>query len=359
MMKSVKPNRCTPLRRWGLGLCLLALPLLAGAAAKTLQIYSIDTEGGQSTLIVDARGESLLIDTGNSGANNNNRDPNRILAAIKAAGLDHIDYVLITHYHGDHVGGLFEVANHIKINHFIDHGPSVEGGTTGEGYTKYAKLAESGQRTTVKPGDTIPFKGMKVQVLSAAGQTITTPLKGAGQPNPACASEPKPDADPTENAQSVGTLITYGNFRFIDLGDLTKAKELMLACPNNLIGTVDLYLATHHGLDFSNSNAIVVALHPRVAIFNNSAHKGAEPQVWQRVHDSPGILDIWQIHAALPGPPFGGRPGPDVVPHNSPDDFVANLGDTDGGTGIRVNAERDGSFTVTNLRNNFAKTYKK
>jgi competence protein ComEC len=358
-MKAAKPNRFVPLRRWALGACLLALPLLATAAAKTLQIYFVDVEGGQSTLIVDPRGESLLIDTGNPGANNNGRDPGRIMAAMKAAGLDHIDYVLITHYHGDHAGGLPEVASRIKILHFVDHGPSVEGGNTGDNYTAYAKLAAQGQRTTVKPGDALPFKDMKVEILSAAGQTITSPLKGAGQPNPACASEPKPDPDPTENAQSVGMLITYGKFRFVDLGDLTRAKELMLACPNNLVGTTDLFLATHHGLDWSNANAWVVALRPRVAVMGNSAHKGDTPSVWQIIHNSPAMPDIWQLHALLPGPPFGGRGGPDVVPFNSPDDFIANLDDTDPGNAIHVTVEKDGSFTVTNLRNNFAKTYSK
>ena len=181
-------------------------------------------------------------------------------------------------------------------------------------------------------------------------------------------TEPKADPDPSENAQSVGTLITYGKFRFIDLGDLTKAKELLLACPDNLVGTVDLYLATHHGLNFSNANAIVTALRPRVAIVGNSAHKGDNPAVWKIIHDSPGMPDIWQLHTALAGPAPGARGGapggapgagggPPAEPRNSPEDFIANPGDTDPGNAIHVTAEKDGTFTVVNLRNNFQKTY--
>ena len=141
-------------------------------------------------------------------------------------------------------------------------------------------------------------KASKCEVLSAAGDHITKPLPGAGEANSYCGAEPAAAVDNTENARSVGVLITYGHFRFLDLGDLTKKKEIELACPNNLLGTVDLFLVTHHGADLSNPKALVWALHPRVAVIDNGPRKGASPAAWQIVHDSPGLEDLWQLHYA-------------------------------------------------------------
>src|SRR5271170_1051059 len=106
------------------------------AAPKPLQIYFIDVEGGQSTLIVDPQGESLLIDTGWSDFNG--RDADRIMVAAKAAGIDHIDDLLLTHYHTDHAGGVPQLASRIKIEAFYDHGANTEPTpeTTGN-YTAY------------------------------------------------------------------------------------------------------------------------------------------------------------------------------------------------------------------------------
>ena len=207
----------------------------------------------------------------------------------------------------------------------------------------------------MKPGDVIPLKGIRVQVLTSAGEDIAKPLPGAGQPNPWCASEPAPLPDKSENAQSVGMLITFGKFRFIDLGDLTDQKELGLVCPNNLIGTVDLYLVTHHGTqhpgtgDVSNAPAIVYALHPRVAVMNNGAIKGGHPVAWQTIHDSPGLEDFWQLHYSMAG----------AEKHNVPDQFIANVGGNDEGYYIKVSAEPNAVFTVTNERNSYSKTYTK
>jgi competence protein ComEC len=328
-------------------------------APKPLQIYFIDAEGGQSTLIVDPQGESLLIDTGWDDFNG--RDADRIMAAAKAAGIDRLDDVIITHYHSDHAGGVPQLASRIKIGTFFDHGPNTENNAaTIASYEGYEKVAAQTKRVTVKPGDELPLKGMRVQVLSAAGEVITAPLPGAGQPNPQCASEPVLGPDPSENSRSVGVLITFGKFRFIDLGDLTNRRELALACPNNLIGTVDLYLTTHHGTahpgsgDGSGARAIVEMLHPRVAVMNNGAIKGGHPVAWQIVHDSPGLEDLWQLHFSVQG----------GMEHNSPEQFIANVGgDSVGGNDeghyIKVSAERDSTFTVLNSRNNFSKTYKK
>ncbi len=337
---------------WIACLCLLAAPLVL--AAKPLEIYFIDVEGGQSTLIVDPQGESLLIDTG--WPDSNGRDADRIMTAAKAAGIDHIDYAVITHYHSDHVGGVAQLAERIKIGTFEDHGPNTEPtAETRANYATYEKVTAQSKRVVVKPGDTIPFKGMSVQVLTSAGDEITTPLPGAGQANPLCPSVPQALVDPSENARSVGVLITYGKFRFIDLGDLTIQKELGLACPMNLVGTVDVYVVTHHGTahpgtgDSSNAREIVEALHPRVAVMGNGAIKGGHPVAWQTVHDSPGLQDLWQLHYSL----AGGKE------HNSSDEFIANTGVVDEGNYIKVSAEPNATFTVVNTRNNFQKTYTK
>jgi competence protein ComEC len=317
--------------------------------SKPLQIYFIDVEGGQSTLVVDPAGESLLVDTGWAGFNG--RDADRIEATVKSAGLQQIDVAVITHYHGDHVGGTPEIARRVKIATFVDHGPDMENSDrTRGGYAAYQKVASAAANHIVaKPGDQLPFKGMKVQIAAAAGEAIKTPLSGKAQPNPLCASEPEAPVDTSENAQSVGMLITYGNFRFLDLGDLTKRKERALVCPNNLLGTADLYLTSHHGLDESNSKAMVHALHARVAIMNNGAHKGGIPAAWQIIHDSPGLEALWQLHTAVDGGPQ----------HNVADEFIANLGEKDEGNYITVAAQSNGSFTVTNSRNKLQKTYTK
>ena len=323
-------------------------------ASKPFQIYFIDVEGGQSTLIVDLEGESLLIDTGWDDFNG--RDADRIVAAAKSAGIDHIDDLILTHYHADHAGGTPQLASRIKIGAFFDHGASVETSeATTKAYNGYAEVASHAKRTTMKPGDVLPLKGMHVEVLEAAGTHIAEAVPGAGQPNPLCASEPNYPPDPSENSQSVGVLITFGKFRFLDLGDLTNAKELGLACPNNLIGTVDLYLVTHHGTahpgsgDGSNARAIVQMLHPRVAVMNNSTVKGGHPFAWQIVHDSPGLEGFWQLHYSLAGD----------KDHNVEEKFIANAGGADQGNYIKVTADPDATFTVTNSRNNFSKTYKK
>jgi competence protein ComEC len=332
--------------------CVSLLGVPAVRAGKALEIYFVDVEGGQSTLIVDPQGESLLIDTGWDDFHG--RDANRVMAAAKDAGIDHIDDLVITHYHSDHVGGVAQLASRIKINAFFDHGANTEDDTR-TNYAIYEKIAEQSKHVIVKPGDEIPLKGIRVQVLTSAGEDITKPLPGAGRPNPLCASEPPPLPDTGENPQSVGLLITFGKFRFIDLGDLTDQKGLGLVCPNNLIGTVDLYLVTHHGTqhpgtaDVSNAPAIVYALHPRVAVMNNGAIKGGHPVAWQIIHDSPGLEDFWQLHYSMAG----------AEKHNVPDQFIANVGGNDEGYYIKVVAEPNAVFTVTNQRNGYSKTYTK
>jgi beta-lactamase superfamily II metal-dependent hydrolase len=327
-------------------LCFCAAPFLY--AAKTLDIYFIDVEGGQATLFVSPSSQTMLVDTGWRGFNN--RDADRILAAAKAAKIKQIDYAVITHYHRDHVGGVPQLAEQMKIGTFVDHGPPMEDSkVVKEDYADYEKVVARAQHLVAKPGDVIPVKGINVDVLTSAGDRIQSALPGAGQPNSFCASTEKKDDDPSENARSLGVLITYGKFRILDLGDLTWNKEMDLVCPNNLVGTVDVYLTTHHGLFQSNNPALVHAVHPRVAIMNNGARKGGSPSAWQIVKDSPGLQDIWQLHYSIEG----GKE------HNVPDSFIVSLDEIGDNPGyIKLSAESDGSFTVTNSRNKFHKEYR-
>jgi len=327
---------------------VLLASLAVAAQAQPLRMVFVDTEGGQATLILTPRGESLLVDAGFPG--NNGRDSNRIVAAAHRLGLTRIDYLLVTHYHLDHVGGVPELAAKIPVGIFIDHGDNTEhtpqAKALEEAYRKV--LATGARRMTVKPGDVLPLKGVRVEIVAARGERIAGAVKGGGQKNPLCAQAERRADDPTENARSIGFVLTYGRFRFVDLGDLTWNKELELACPEHRIGPVDLYLTTHHGLDQSGCPQIVHGMRPRVAIMNNGARKGGSPAAWRIVASSPGLQDLWQLHYSL----AGGKEA------NVGEERIANLDEKCQGFGIEVEASRDGVLTVRNQRNGYAKTYR-
>ena len=353
-----------------------AFPAAQGRASKTLDIYVVDVEGGNATLFVSASGESLLIDAGNGGAAAA-RDADRIMAAVNDAGIKQIDNLVITHYHGDHFGGVPELASRIPVRNFIDHGPNVQPAAAADEFLQkvYPGLYAKSKHTIAKPGDKVAVAGLDIRVLSAAGQVIKAPLTGAGKPNPYCANHKPQDPDPTENAQSVGNVVTFGRFRVLHMGDLTWNKEFELMCPNNPIGTVDLWIVSHHGQAISNSEVLAHAVHPRVAIMNNGTRKGGQPEAMRIIHSIPGLEDLWQIHfsqlsgqeytvpgmfiansiddplTAMPVAPFAApQPGSPAAPapvHNGRAYW------------IKVSARDDGSFTVTNTRNAFSKTYVK
>jgi beta-lactamase superfamily II metal-dependent hydrolase len=335
-------------------LFLTALLALAPTVcdAQALRLYFVDVEGGQATLIVSPAGQSMLVDTGwpTEGA----RDAQRIAAAMKKAGVGTLDYLVITHYHADHVGGMEQLASRVKFRNVITHGPTTETGTTADTMmaTFRSTLAASGAKEIVtKPGDTIPLQGIDVKVLASNRQLIEAPAKGA--PNAVCEGVVPRPTDRSDNSASVGMLFTFGNFRFLDLGDLTQDLEFQMACPVNRIGDVDLFLTTHHGSGQSNAPVLVHALNSRVAIMNNGARKGGDPPVLQTIKSAPRLEDLWMLHYSV----AGGAEG------NVAEERIANLGDVsdpavkDTGFGINVTVQPNGSFTVVNERNNVSKTY--
>jgi beta-lactamase superfamily II metal-dependent hydrolase len=357
-----------------LALLAAALCMAQAKTSKTLDIYVVDVEGGDAVLYVSPSGESLLMDTGNAGAVAAARDAGRILDAAKDAGLRQIDRLITTHWHGDHFGGMAELAAQIPIREFIDHGPNVQPGEGADTFLKntYPQLYAKAKHTVAKAGDKISMAGLDVRVVTSAGETIKTPLSGAGQPNPYCASF-KAGENNAEDPQSVGVHLTFGKFRAIHLGDITKNKEFELMCPNNRIGAVDVLLGMHHGVPSSSSEVLVHALHPRVAIMNNGTRKGGDPDVMKILFSSPGLEDLWEIHfSVLSGQEYtvpgmfiantiDDQPSTiPVAPALAPQGRGAPPAPVHNGKAywIKLSAQQDGSFVVTNARNGFSKTYK-
>ena len=324
-----------------LGMCALI------CGAQELRVYAIDVEGGKATLYVSPSGQSMLLDTGYEGFQN--RDADRIVAAAKAAGVAQIDYLVITHYHADHVGGVPQLAAKMPIRNFVDHGKSFETvKDVGTVYGNYVAARAKGKHIVVEAGDRIPIEGIDVEVVTASGKAISRPLPGAGQPNPLCASYRPIAPDSGENSYSIGLEIVFGKFRLADLGDLYWNREFDLVCPNNLLGTVDVYMTTHHAKKTSGAPAMVQALRPKAAIMNNGPKTGGDEAAWQTIHESAGTPDIWQLHYALNND----------AAHNAPDGFIANRTEDCAGNWIRLAARQDGSFTIQNGRNQAEKVYR-
>jgi competence protein ComEC len=315
------------------------------SAQKTLDIYWIDTEGGGATLIVTPAGQSLLADTGNPG----DRDAQRIYeVATKQAHLTKIDRVLITHFHSDHVGGVPALSKLIPVGEYVDHGDSMETQNPADAqrWEAYKGIA-TGHRQSLKVGGKVLLNGVTLDIVSSNGDVLT---KGGGT-NSYCASTAKKDPDPTENARSLGFKLTYGKFTFLDLGDLTWNKELELSCPENHVGQVTMFQATHHGFygDNSGAPAHVWALHPQVIIVNNGPRKGLGANAWDTIAKTPGLEDTWQVHLSL---------ATDAA-HNTSEQKIANAEATAEckGNFLKASVSSDGKYNVTNSRNGFSKTY--
>ena len=312
-----------------------------GGVQGTLEIYWIDTEGGAATLLVTPEGPLILVDAGNPG----DRDPDRIAAVVNdEIGTDTIDVMLVTHYDGDHVGGVVDLAERVTIGEYWDHGevaPDCNGGCQSR-YSDYVAVAGD-NRTTIAAGDERELGGVTLRFVSSYGDLITEPL-GDGAPNPACkGATTMPDND-NENAMSIGFVASFGAFDFLDLGDLYWFQEDLLVCPNNLIGPVELYQSTHHGLASSGATQLVHGVTPSVVVMNNGATKGGSLEAIESVFDAPGPPDLWQLHYAVDN----------GEAYNTEEPKIANLVDGDADEANWVRATIDGptgAITVHNARN--------
>jgi competence protein ComEC len=310
----------------------------------TLDVYFIDVEGGHATLYVSPSGQSMLVDTGYAGFED--RDANRIVATATRAGVKQIDYLVTTHYHGDHVGGVTQLAARLPIRSFVDHGPTSERGERAAPYEAYLRVRKTGTHLEPKPGDRIPVAGLNVRVLSAGGSLLSVPLEGGGGPNPLCAAFTPMKDETSDDAYSVGTLVTFGAFSLINLGDLSWNQEYGLVCPTNRVGEIDVLLTSQHGDDEAGSATFVHAIRPQVAVMNNGPRKAVIGPIIRTLRASPGIEDLWQLHYSF----LGNR-------ENVAEAFIANIGEVDGGHGLKLSARADGSFTITNARTGLTKTY--
>ena len=321
----------------------------------TLDVYSIDTEGGKATLYVSPTGQTLLFDTGTGG--DNDRDADRITDLIKKVAVEpQLDHVIVSHYHGDHVGNATELSKRFPVRHFYDHGGwTVEGQTNRRtAFDGYLPTRATAHVTVPKPGTKIPVTGFDFTVVSNAGELINAAvpgMSGAGAPNPLCKDfVPRVQDATPENAEAIGAVVKYGNFRLVDLSDLIWNMEKDLVCPNNLLGTADVYFTSRHGTDWAGNPVMVHAVRPRAAIMNNSPRKGGTAETFKIVKSSPGLLDFWQIH-------YSENVSKET---NSPEQFIANMDATPTNHKayyIKLSVRTDGSFTITNERTGFTKNY--
>jgi beta-lactamase superfamily II metal-dependent hydrolase len=324
-------------------LALAMIPVRGQAVDKDagLDIYFVDTEGGAATLIITPLGESVLIDCGNPGA----RDAERIHRLAAQIGLKAIDHLIITHWHLDHYGGVERLSQLMPIRYFYDHGipqSLAEDPVNFPLLIQAYKKASQGKSTTLKPGDEIPLKqpegGLYLRLFCLCGSgEVVADKPGAPANSVAREHQQQPD-DPSDNARSLGFLLSYGGFRFLDLGDLTWNIEYKLVHVSDKIGLVDVYQSTHHGLLISNNPVVIKTVQPRVAIFNNGPRKGGDPGVIVTLRRVPGIQAIYQLHRnVLAG-----------AQENTDPEFIANADERCRGASIKLAVAPDSrSYTVT------------
>jgi len=312
--------------------------------AGELSIYFNDVEGGQATLIVAPTGESMLVDAGYA---DDDRDPRRILAAARDAGVKQIDALVVTHFHADHDGGIPEVARRLPIRQFLDVGDILRTPDaiadrdwllTLARYNAYVRARDGKPHVEPEPGYQMSVGAANVTFVSHDGATITMPLPGGGHATDGCPAAPPEMQEKNENARSNGFVLQFGRFRFLDIGDLVGAPLYSLVCPRSLVGPVDVYLVSHHGGVDSSYPATFAAFRPRVAIVNNGVTKGGAPEVFETIRHASGVDGAWQLHASR-----------NAGVTNLAREQIANLDETTSHW-IKVSAREDGSFRVINSR---------
>ena len=342
------------------GAVCLANPAAQTRTSKTLDIYIVDVEGGNATLFVTPEGESVLIDTGNGGPAAV-RDADRIMAAVKEAGITQIDALITSHWHGDHMGAMAELAGRIPIRHYLDHGPNVQPAAAVDEFLQktYPGLVAKAKHTVVKAGDTVPLKGVEWRIVTSGRQIITKPLPGAGQSNPYCAGFKPHTVNPvsgqpignTEDEHSVGSHLSVRRLSGVVPGRLPVEQRIRIDVSSQ---------QARHTRVFARLPSWPAQLELRSAGPCTAAPCGRRSTTVFEKEGSrrrcaccirvPGLENLWQLHVAqLSGPEY-----------DIPGMFVANIVEDiqhSPAHWIKVSAQSNGTFTVTNNRNGFTKTY--